>query len=142
MSLLKLNKITYSETGNTLVETMASIAIFVFILSAVMNVAVTSASMGKRSEFAYTAYNLAKNHLETLRSMPYSNLANAAETESYIDANGVSDPDGPYIRSTAISQNYNSDANLIQVTVSVKYIFRGEMTNNPISLSTVIFQYA
>ena len=120
---------------------MVSVAIFVTVLAAIINVSLGSMSMGKRSEYAYTAYNLAKNHLETLRSMPYSNLANAAETNSYLDANGVSNADGPFIRSTTVTQNYSGDTNLVQLTVSVSYIYRGQQTPYPTSLSTVVFQY-
>ena len=128
--------------GVTLVETMAAILIFAIVLTGILNLVVGGMSTGKRAEFAYTSYNLAKNHLETLRSMPYSTLVNAAETDVYVDENGVSDQDGSYIRSTAVTPNYNSDANLIQLTVSVDYIFRGVQSQVPTQLSAVVFQYA
>ena len=67
-------RILRSETGITLVETMASILLFALVVGSILNLAIQNMTMGKRSEFAYTSYNLAKNHLETLRSMPFSNL--------------------------------------------------------------------
>ena len=138
----KLAIVVKSAKGMTLVETMAAIAIFAIVLTGILNLAVGSMNTGKRAEFAYTAYSLAKNRLETLRSMPYSTLANAAESSVYVDENGVSDPGGAYIRSTAVTPNYNGDANLIQMTVSVDYIFRGVQSQSPTELSAVVFQYA
>ena len=138
----KSTKVLKNNNGATLVETMAAIAIFAIVLTGILNLAVGSMGTGKRAEFAYTSYNLAKSHLETLRSIPYSTLVNAAESDVYVDENGVSDPDGFYIRSTAVTPNFNSDANLIQVTVSVDYIFRGVQSLSPTQLSAVVFQYA
>ena len=131
-----------SVKGMTLVETLAAIAIFSIVLTGILNLAVGSMSTGKRAEFAYTSYNLAKNRLEALRSMPYSTLVNAAESDVYVDENGVADIDGYYIRSTAVTPNYSGDANLIQLTVSVDYIFRGVQSQIPTQLSAVVFQYA
>lgn len=126
----------------TLVETMAAMALFAIVLTGILNLAVGSMSTGRRAEFAYTAYNLAKNHLEALRSMPYSTLANAAESDVYVDENGVADGDGFYIRSTTVAPNYDGNADLIQLTVSVDYIFRGVQSETPTELSAVVFQYA
>ena len=131
-----------SIKGMTLVETLAAIAIFSIVLTGILNLAVGSMSTGRRAEFAYTSYNLAKNHLETLRSMPYSTLTNAMESDVYVDETGVADNEGYYIRSTTVAPNYNGDANLIQLTVSVDYIFRGVQSQAPTELSAVVFQYA
>ncbi len=138
----KLALVIKNIKGVTLVETMAAIVIFSIVLTGILNLVVGSMNTGKRAEFAYTSYNLAKNHLETLRSMPYSTLVNAAESEVYVDENGVSDQDGFYIRSTAVTPNYGGDANLIKMTVSVDYIFRGVQSQSPTDLSAVVFQYA
>ena len=138
----KLTIVLKDLKGMTLVETMISIVIFLTVLAAIINVSLGSMSMGRRSEFAYTAYNLAKNHMETLRSMPYSTLANAAESDVYLDANGVSDPEGFFIRSTTTAPNFGGDTNLTQVTVSVDYIYRGTQTTTPTQLSAVIFEFA
>ena len=128
--------------GMTLMETMAAIAIFGIVLASILNLSASSINTTKRADFAYTAYNLAKNHLETLRSMPYSTLTSAAETEVLLDDNGVADVDGHFIRSTAVTTNYTGDANLIQLIVSVDYIYRGTQAESPTQLTAVVYQYA
>ena len=138
----KLTKVLVDSKGMTLVETMAAIAIFAIVLTGILDLAVGNLATGKRAEFAYTVYNLAKNHLETLRSMPYSTLTNAAESDVYVDANGVSDADGLYIRNTEVTSSYGGDPNLIGLTVSVDYIYRGTPSGSPTELSAIVYQYA
>ena len=134
-------KITGSRTGVTLVETMASILLFALVVGSILNLAIQNMTMGKRSEYAYTAYNLAKNHIETLKSMPFSNLANAAETDTYLDATGTPNADGPYVRTTTVATSYTGDVNLVQVQVIVQYLWQGALSANATQLSTVIFMY-
>ena len=138
----KLIKVINGVKGMTLVETMAATLLFAIVLTGILDLALGSMATGKRAEFAYSAYNIAKNHLETLRSMPYSTLANSSESNIYVDSNGTPDPDGNFIRTTDVTQNYNGDANLIELDVSVDYIFRGSASGHPTELSTVVFQYA
>ena len=134
-------QILRSKAGITLVETMASVLLFALVLGAILNVAIQNMTMGKRSEYAYSAYNLAKNHLETLKAMPFSTLANAAETDMYLDATGAPNVDGPFIRNTSVTTSYTGDPDLVQVRVSVNYILRGSTRDNPTELTTVIYQY-
>jgi len=138
----KLAKVMGGNRGMTLVETMAAIAIFGIVLAGILNLSASSINTSKRADFAYTAYNLAKNHLETLRSMPYSTLANATESAVYLDNNGVADSEGNFIRSTEVTSSYGGDANLIRLTVSVDYIYRGVQAEYPTELSAVVYQYA
>ena len=130
-----------SVSGVTLVETMASVLLFALVLGAILNVAIQNMTMGKRSEYAYSAYNLAKNHLETLKAMPFSTLANAAETDTYLDATGTPNADGPFIRNTSITTSYTGDPDLVEVQVSVNYILRGSTRGDPTLLTTVVYQY-
>ena len=129
------------NAGTTLVETMAAILLFSLVVGTILDVSVQSMTMGKRSEYAYTAYNLAKNHLETLKSMPYSNLANAAETDTYIDATDTPNAEGPFIRSTTVTPNYDAHVDLIKVEVKVDYLWKGVRSNNVTRLTNVVFQY-
>jgi prepilin-type N-terminal cleavage/methylation domain-containing protein len=138
----KLTGVIKDIKGMTLVETLAAIAIFAIVLTGILDLCVGSMATGRRAEYVYTSYNLAKNHLETLRSMPYSTLQNAAESDVLVDENGVSDPDGGFIRTTTVTPDYDGDANLIQLTVSVDYLYRGDWNDNPTTLSAVVFQYA
>ncbi len=130
------------KRGMTLVETMVAILVFGILLGGMISIIVTSITAGKRAEHSYTAYNLAKNHIETLKSMPFSNLANAAETDTYIDASGTADDEGDYKRTTTVTASYTGDANLVQVQVQVDYRIKGAFAGKPTTLTSVVFQYA
>ena len=134
-------KVVGFRTGVTLVETMASVLLFALVVGSLLTLTLQNMTMGKRSEFAYTAYNLAKNHIETLKSMPFSNLANAAETATYLDATGTPNADGPFVRTTTVTTSYTGDVNLVQVQVSVNYLWQGTLSANATQLFAVIFQY-
>lgn len=130
------------EGGMTLVETMVAILVFGILLGGMMNITAASITAGKRAEYSYNAYNLAKNHIETLKSLPFSNLTNAAESDIYLDASGTADDDGDYKRTTTVSTSYTGDANLVQVQVQVDYRIKGAFAGKPTTLTSVIFQYA
>jgi Tfp pilus assembly protein PilV len=131
-----------NKRGVTLVETMVSVLLFLLVGGAVLNVCVQSSMTGKRSEVAFTAYNLAKNHIDELRNLPFSSLPNATETETSLNEAGVADPDGTFLRSTSVSANFSGNPNLTRVNVSVDYFVRGHQSANPMSLTTVIYEYA
>lgn len=139
MPLYYMMRPKLQNAGFTLVEVMAAVFIFMIGIVGILGVSVESMRMGKRSEMAYTAYNLAKNHLETLRAMPFSDVASAGETETILDETGVADDDGDFIRSTDIVTNYSGDSDLVEATVTVSYIFQGEESPNPMEISTVIY---
>ncbi len=139
---MKLSKLINTNKGLSLVETMAAILIFGLVLASTLEVCAKSMVMGKRSELSFSAYSLAKSHIETLKSLPFSNLTSAAETDAVINETGVPDVDGIFKRNTAISANYENDSNLVQVTVTVDYQVKGQFANKPASLSAVVFQYA
>ncbi len=138
------NKSIYrlGQGGMTLVETMVAILVFGILLGGMMNITAASITAGKRAEYNYNAYNLAKNHIETLKSLPFSNLTSAAETDTYLDASGTPDINGNYKRTTTVSSSYSGDANLVQVQVQVDYRIRGAFAGKPTTLASVIFQYA
>ena len=137
-----MTKITKLDEGSTLVETMAAVFLFALVMGAILDVSVQSMTMGKRSEYAFTAYNLAKNHIETLKSMPFGNLPNADETSTYLDATGAASENGPFVRSTTVTTNYTGDSNLVQIQVSVNYLWKGALSANATQLSSVIFMYS
>ncbi|MBI2095020.1 MAG: prepilin-type N-terminal cleavage/methylation domain-containing protein [Candidatus Omnitrophica bacterium] len=125
--------------GFTLVEVMAAVLIFMIGLVGILFVSIESMSMTKRAEYAYTAYNLAKNRLETLRAMSFDDLASAEETEVTVDESGVSDEAGNFIRSTAIETGYSGDSDLVSAAVTVSYLFKGQQSGGPMEMSTVIY---
>ena len=136
MKLLKNNH------GMSLVETMMAILLFGIVLVGLLEVCAKSMLMAKRSDFSYKAYNLAKNRLETLKTISFGNLSASAETDTVLDADGVPDTDGIFKRNTTVSTSYNGDTHLTSVLVTVDYKINNSFVNKPITLQTVIFEYA
>ena len=136
---MKLLKILRSEKGLSLLENMMAVGLFLIGLAAIFSVELQAMTAGKRTAAAYTAYNIAKNHIENLKSYSFSDVASAAENSIYVDENGTPDPDGKYIRSTTVSTSYNGDANLTQVAVSVYFIVAGRQSAQPMQLTTVLY---
>jgi Tfp pilus assembly protein PilV len=134
-------KIHGNSRGVTLVETMASVLLFLLVGASILNVCLQSSLSGKRAQEAFTAYNLAKSRIEEMRNFPFSSLSSAAETDTPINETGVADPDGTFLRTTAVTTSYTGDSSLTQVAVSVKYEIKGQSMTTPTTLTTVISQY-
>ena len=134
--LIKNNK------GVTLLETMMAILVFGVALVGLLDVCAQSILMGKRSQLSYAAYNLAKNRIETLKTMSFGNLPSADETDTILDADAVPDTNGIYKRNTSVTTSYAGDANVTQLTVTVDYKIKNVFAGKPASLSTVVFEYA
>ena len=135
-----MNRPFSNKRGSTLIEVMGTVLIFMVGIAALLGVFYASTGMAKRAQYAYTAYNIAKNHIEDLKAFTFTDLVVANETASIVDQNGVSDPNGQYIRTTAITPSYNSDAGLTKIDVQVWYVMRGVQSQTSTQLTTVIFQ--
>ena len=148
MLIYKIN----DDKGATLIELMGTVLVFMIGISALLGVFYASSAMAKRAEHAYTAYNIAKNHIEDLKSFSFSDLTATNEDKSVVDENGVSAvglSSGLYVRTTTVTPSYNGDASLALVDVQVWYfltqsdrqIFLAGTTNpTPVEMTTVIFQ--
>ena len=128
-----------SQKGLSLVENMVAVGLFLIGISAIMSVQIQGMTAGKRAAAAYTAYNIAKNHIENLKAFSFSDVASAAETNVSVDENGTPDPDGKYLRSTTVTTSYTGDANLTQVVVSVYYLIQNVQSAQPMQLTTVLY---
>ncbi len=136
MNIFKSNK------GVSLVETMVAILVFGTVMASLLEVTAQSMTMGKRSELSYTAYGIAKNRIETLKSLPFTDAPNAAESNIPVNSLGVPDNFGSFSRTTTVAANYSGDTNLVSITVAVDYKVKSVLANKPTTVSTVIFQYA
>ena len=131
--------ITKSKCGATLIEVLVAVLIFMIGLEALMGVILQNTNMGKRAEYAYTAYTLAKNHIERLRVSDFASLATATETSTRVNADGDPDSAGQYLRSTAVAQSYASNTDLTRLTVSVSWIRQGVQSPAAMQVDTVIY---
>lgn len=114
-------------------------SVFAIAITSLLTVYTQSLTVSKRSDYAYIAYNLAKNHIERLRAGAFSSLSLAVETDTRINRDGEPDSGGEYLRTTAVTTNYGGNSNLTQVDVQVSYEFKKVKSPQPMSLSTVIY---
>lgn len=129
------------QKGTTLMEVMIAVFLFVIGIQSLLVVATQGMTMSRRVEYDYTAYNLAKNHIERLRLYSFAALANAADTGTQLNANDDPDQAGPFTRTTAIATSFGGNANLTQATVTVAYTLRGLQNSSQCQLSYVFFNY-
>lgn len=128
------------DKGITLIELLVAISVFMIGLLALLGIFTQSGSVGQRAQYSYTAYNLAKNHLERLRAVDFALLAGAAEPDGVrVNAQGVPDAAGDFLRTTEVVTAYHGRPDLTHVTVAVHYTFRSLQNASPLTVSTVIF---
>lgn len=125
--------------GLTLVEVVLTVLVFASGLISLLAVYIQSREAGRRTDAVYTAYNLAKNHIEQLRSLDYTLLPDAAEmTAVRLDEDGTPDVNGVFLRTTSVDPAYGGNPDLTRASVSVSYLFKGAENPVPIEMTTVI----
>ncbi len=134
----KIDKKRSLNSGTTLIEVIGAIFVFSIAVQALIAVYLQSIQVGKRLDCAYTAYNLAKNRVEVLRSLNYTLLPSSVEDAVVVNSDGTPDPNGRFIRSTTITANYGGSALLTQAKVSVSYMLKGLKSSNPMEITTVL----
>lgn len=131
------------KDGVTLVETLFSAVILVLVVAGVLVIFVRTVDISKRIDKEYVATNLAKSRVERARTTKvthgFDSLVDLNETDVIIDSDGVSDPDGEYKRSTTVSTNYNGNARLTKIDVTIVYKYRGVWKGSiAIAMTTVL----
>lgn len=135
---MRFKRTRKNQKGVTLIELMMAVGLFLIGMQALLSINAQGIVEAKRAEYVYTAYNLAKNHLERLKAGAFTDLATANETSTQINADGDPDASGQFYRTTAAAI-YNGNANLMQVTVSVYYTLKGVQSARPMQISDVIY---
>lgn len=124
--------------GITLVEVLMSIVIFSVLVVSVLSMVIVISGVSKRADYEYTATTIARSRIERLNQMDFALLASANETDTRVNAQGVSDPNGLYLRTTTVGTNYLGDSHLTSVIVDVSYELNGKLNNDPIEMATVL----
>ncbi|MEE9500217.1 MAG: hypothetical protein V3V42_02865 [Candidatus Omnitrophota bacterium] len=131
------------KDGVTLVETLFSAVILVLVVAGVLVIFVRTVDISKRIDKEYVATNLAKSRVERARTTKvthgFDSLVDLNETDVIIDSDGVSDLDGEYKRSTTVTTNYNGNARLTKIEVTIVYKYRNEWKDSiAIVMTTVL----
>ncbi len=127
------------RAGFTIIEFVAAVLLFGIGVVSLLGVYTQAVTVSKRSDYAYVAYTLAKNHVERLRVSNFSTLSDADETDTRLNRDGDPDPSGEYLRSTTVTTNYVGDSNLTRVDVRVFYEFKKVKSPQSMDMTTVIF---
>jgi len=129
------------KKGFTLVETLFSAVIITLVVVGILAVFAQTVDISRRIDYEYTAANLAKKQLESVRSIiktsGFDSIISAEAPEERIDADGDTDSDGEYTRATSVTTSYKGDISLTEVEVEVHYYYREVKTGQPITMTTV-----
>ncbi|MFQ5953384.1 MAG: prepilin-type N-terminal cleavage/methylation domain-containing protein [Candidatus Omnitrophota bacterium] len=127
-----------NKKGMTLVEVIVSALILGLVVVSVVATIAQSSVFSRRIDHVYTSSNLAKKRLDDLKRYLVSDLAaRATETDVRIDSNGDLDVSGDYIRTTAITEDYDGNPYLIKVKVSVDRYADGAAYGSPAVIETL-----
>lgn len=138
----KISILINRKRGVTLAEILFSAAIISLVVTCVLFVFVQTVDMSRRIGFEYAGTNIAKDRIERARSVIESNgfdsLGDLEETDSLVNPDGATDPEGEYKRSTQVSTSHLGNERLTKVEVQVVYRYRGEWKIQiPITMTTV-----
>ncbi len=128
-----------NQKGITLVEVLISTAIFALVIVGIMGTLIISVDLSRKIDYEYAATNLAKKRLETARTMiktqGFWTLFTMEEEDILINADGMRDSDGEFVRTTKVDPNYGNPR-LTKVEVEIYYSYRGKETL-PFTMTTI-----
>ena len=132
-----------NKDGVTLVETLFSVLILALVVACVLVIFVRTVDISKRIDKEYVATNLAKNRLERARSIKishgFSSLVDLEETDTMIDMDEPPDGVDDFKRSTTVTTNYNGNARLAKIDITVVYKYREVWKDSiPIAMTMVL----
>ena len=131
---------TFSGTrGVTLVEVLVSVLVVSIVLSVVLVVVSQSVVNTRVVDMVYTASNLARQRVDTIKRLPFSDLERAGEeTDTRVDEYGSVDASGDYSRITVVTGSHLGNPYLTRIRVSVDRYVDGSLSGNPVVVDTLV----
>lgn len=127
----------------TIPEVLFACAIMSMVCVGTLLIFVQTVEISKKVNYKYNAIQLARNRLERARSVVdaggFSSLSDLGETDSVLDSDGGSDPNGNFKRSTTITTSYSGVARLTKVEVTITYKYQETWKTNAAVTVTTIF---
>lgn len=111
------------KAGASIVEVLVALSLFATFITGAVKVIAAQHRVTDQARAHYTAINVAKNRIESLRNMrrsSYTQIANMIEADFTVDEEGLSDLNGKFSRTTRIHTTSVSDLLEIQVTVKIR----------------------
>lgn len=109
-----------NKKGMTIVEVVVSIALTALVLTSIIALITQGSVFSKSIDIVYTGTYIAQRRIDLLKRLSFDELAGAAETDIRIGADGNANSKGYYLRTTEVTENYDSNEYLTKVKVSVK----------------------
>ena len=106
--------------GITLTEIMVAIVILGMVMGGFFKVTTMARRTRKLAQSHYAAVIIANNRIERAKQAEFDDLYLLEETETVVNEMGTPDPDGAFLRSTAVHANYDGDPLLKRIVVSVE----------------------
>jgi type II secretory pathway pseudopilin PulG len=114
-----MRNILKNNRGVTLVEVILSIFLVGVIVASLVAAAAQSSVFSRRIDMTYTASYLAQRRIDMLKRLDFDQVPSAEEENIRIDADGNTDPNGNYLRTTEVEEDYDGNSYLMKVKVSV-----------------------
>lgn len=115
-------KVFKRKQGASITEVVVALSLLAAFISGAVKVSMAVYRLADKASAHYTASNLAKNRIETIRNMrqsTYEYIVSMEEEDVQIDADGVEDSLGKFSRTTTIEDTVVSDLLEIQVTIKI-----------------------
>jgi prepilin-type N-terminal cleavage/methylation domain-containing protein len=108
------------HSGVTLVEVIVAMLLVGIVTFSLTGAVLQSSVFSERVDVIYTASYLAQRKVDMLKRLDFNQLdSSVAETNVRIDGTGTLNPDGKYLRTTAITTNYDGNSYLKKIKVSI-----------------------
>lgn len=129
--------------GMTYVEVLVALAVLGVVMVGCYHVIASLTRLRQATRNHYLAVVIANNRIERAKAVSFSDLSLLAEDRVPIAMSGAPDPDGPFHRTTTVQTNYNNDARLACVTVTVEppRLRRQDKQRPAESVSTLLTEY-
>lgn len=121
---LKIKGKRKSCAGIVMVEALISLVLFAIFITGGCKLLLAHRQITDMARAHYAAANIAKNHLELIRSFDYSQRGNFSETDVLVNEIGIPDSNGRYRRNT----EYTSvSSNIVEIMVTVDIMDRKQL---------------
>jgi prepilin-type N-terminal cleavage/methylation domain-containing protein len=127
----------HDTEGLSLVECLVAMAIVAIVSTSLIAAVALSISFTRQADRIYEASTLSQRRIDMLKKFPFSDLPNIApETDTQLDTDGDGTTD--FYRTTEITENYDSNAMLLKIKVSVDRVEDGKKSGHPVVMETLL----
>ncbi len=115
-----MNIFKNDEKGLTLIEVLTAIGVIGILVFVSINVITQSMVTSKRMDMEYSASNIAQQRMDEVKNLNFDDISSVREDRTRVDHFGNVDPEGLFLRTTEVVEDYDDNEFLKKVKVSVK----------------------